>query len=221
MGLNLATADDYSQVLHSLRPVGPAMVVDDPLLLGLSAEFARIHNRLADLLQESDPRLTYELLTDWERAFGLPDACCGSEASYPARINALVARVRGAGTPTPQFFIDLAAAVGYTITITELVPHTVNSAVDYALYGEEIRFVWQVNSSLQTVTEFDVSDDVSMALAEWGNAILECVINAAKPAHTYVLFSYSDPVDLTPYMRITETGEIRITENYEARLVEY
>lgn len=221
MGVMTATAEDYSEVLHGLRPPGPAMAGEDAVLAGLAPEFARAHNRLADLVLESDPRTTYELLTEWERAFGLPDGCVDISDDLVARINALVARVRGAGSPTPQYFIDLAATVGYDITITELQPHTVDSPVDYPLYAEDIRYVWQVNSTLNTITYADVNSTVETPLASWGNSILECVITRAKPAHTHVQFSYSDPVDLEPYVRLTEDGEIRITEHYEARLTEY
>lgn len=191
MGVMTATADDYSHVLHGLRPSGPAIAGDDPVLQGLAAEFARAHNRLGDLLRDSDPRTTYELLTDWERAFGLPDACCGSSDDMQARINALVAKVFGAGSPTPQYFIDLAATVGYDITITELGPFRVTSPVTAALYGEEAVFVWQVNAALNTVAYFDMNSTVETPLARWGNSILECIINRAKPAHTFVIFSYS------------------------------
>ncbi len=185
-----ATADDYGQQLHALRPPGPAMVKQDEILDGLGEEFARAHNRLNDLLRESDPRTTYELLTDWENAAGLPDECCGSDATYEQRIVALVNRILGAGTPTPQYFIDLAARSGYVITITEFDPHTVESSVEDPLDPEEIVFVWQVNAPEETVTEITVESDVETALASWGNDILECIMNKAKPAHTFVQFSY-------------------------------
>lgn len=195
MGVITATADDYSHVLHDLRPVGPAVAGTDPVLQGLAAEYARAHNRLGDLLRESDPRTVYELLTEWERAFGLPDGCVDISDNLEARINALVARVRGAGSATPQYFIDLAATVGYEITITELTPHTVGSDVDYPLYGEEIRYVWQVNSLLNTTIYADVNSTVDTPLAAWGNSILECIINRSKPAHTFVQFIYFSEYD--------------------------
>ena len=218
MGVITAAAEDYSEVLHGLRPVGPAMAGEDVVLQGLAPEFSRAHNRLGDLLRESDPRTTYELLTEWERAFGLPDGCVDISDDLVARINALAARVRGAGSPTPQYFIDLAATVGYDITITELTPHTVNSAVNYPLYGEEIRYVWQVSSVLNTITYADVNSTVETPLASWGNSILECVITRAKPAHTHVQFSYTEYLD--EFVRVTEDGHYRVTENYEARIVE-
>lgn len=221
MGLNLATADDYSHVLHALRPVGPAMVVDDPLLLGLSAEFARLHNRLGDLLNESDPRTTNELRADWERAFGLPDTCCSSEQDIIARSAALITKVRGAGSPTPEYFIALAAELGYTITITELQPFTVSGPVNESLNPEAIRYVWQVHSAITSSTRFAVTSAVNDPLASWGNAILECVINRAKPAHTLVQFIYEDPLDGWPASaRETGGGDLRTTSDGYSRRVD-
>jgi uncharacterized protein YmfQ (DUF2313 family) len=186
-----ASGDDYSQVLHALRPQGPAMVGEDELLEGLAQEFARAHNRLNDLLRESDPRTTFDMLTDWERAAGLPDECCGAGASYEARISSLVNRILGAATPTPQYFIDLALRAGYVITITEFDPFTVGSTIDGPIYPEDIVFVWQVNAPEESVSYFTAISGVDSALAAWGNTVLECIMNRAKPAHTFVQFSYS------------------------------
>lgn len=191
MGVIAATANDYSEVLHALRPVGPAVAGEDALLQGLAPEFARLHNRLVDLLRESDARAANELLTDWERAFGLPDECCSVDVDLATRVALLVARVRGAGTPTAQYFVDLAALFGYTITVTELQPHTVSSPVNFPLYPDSIRFVWNVNSPLNVIQHSTVISPVNEPLSRWGNEILECLITRAKPAHTHVQFIYS------------------------------
>ena len=79
----------------------------------------------------------------------------------------------------------------YAITITEFQIHTVEDDVEHPLYDIAWAFVWQVNAVLNTITEITVEDSVEDPLASWGNALLECVINRLKPAHTDVLFSYS------------------------------
>ena len=79
--------------------------------------------RAADLLErESDPRSTIELLPDWERNWGLPDPCYTSPQSIDERQRALVMRMTMLGAQSRQFFIDVAAMLGYTITITEYRP---------------------------------------------------------------------------------------------------
>lgn len=195
MGL---TAEDYLRQLQALLPPGPAWQKDDAatltrLLRGLSDELARVDGRAWQLVEESDPRATAELFLDWERVAGLPDACAeafGGEQTMAQRRLALVAKLVTLGGQSPAYYIGVAAALGYAITITEFHAHSVNDDVDYPLYGAAWNFAWQVNAALNSVTELRVDMTVDDPLAAWGNALLECVIRRLKPAHTEVLFSY-------------------------------
>mgnify|MGYP001809569769 CR=1 FL=1 len=79
------TRDDYLAQLVALLPTGPAIPREPGgvllrLLEAPAAELARVDLRGAALLDEADPRATAELLTDWQRAFGLPDACSPFES---------------------------------------------------------------------------------------------------------------------------------------------
>lgn len=193
------TDSDYLQQLQALLPNGPAWPRDDEatltqLLSALSAELARVDGRAMTLIEEADPRTTAELFLDWERVAGLPDACAeafGGEQTLDQRRMSLVGKLVTLGGQSPAYFIGLAAAIGYAITITEFHAHTVNDDVDYAILGEAWNFAWQVNAALNTVTELTASSGVDEPLAAWGNALLECVINRVKPAHTIALFSYT------------------------------
>lgn len=192
-------ADDYLRQLQALLPPGPAWPRDDDatitrLLHGLAEELARVDGRARQLLEEADPRTTAELFTDWERVAGLPDACAvafGGEQTTAQRRAALVGRLTTLGGQTPAYFIGLAAALGYAITITEFSEHTVDDDVDNPLYDMAWSFAWQVNSALNTVTELTVDDTVDDPLAAWGNALLECVLRRVAPAHTIPIFSYT------------------------------
>ena len=64
--MNRISAGDYERQLLALRPPGPAWANDDPLLSGLAVGLARVHNRALDLIEEGDPRTTYEMLPAWE-----------------------------------------------------------------------------------------------------------------------------------------------------------
>lgn len=192
-------ADDYLRQLQALLPPGPAWPRDDDatitrLLHGLAEELARVDGRARQLLEEADPRTTAELFTDWERVAGLPDACAvafGGEQTTAQRRAALVGRLTTVGGQTPAYFIGLAAALGYAITITEFSEHTVDDDVDNPLYDVAWSFAWQVNAALDTVTELTVDDTVEDPLASWGNALLECVLRRVAPAHTIPIFSYT------------------------------
>lgn len=191
MGLTAATQQDYEGQLLALRPPGPAWPTEDDHLAAAAEECARVHNRAAALVAEADPRTTTELLSDWERVAGLPDACTGPLATLAERRAALVARLTSIGGQSRAYFIALAASLGYTITITEYRPYQVNDHVNDPLNSELWNFVWQVNAALDTVRRFNVKSGVNEPLATWGNALLECVIRRLAPAHTKVLFAYS------------------------------
>lgn len=191
------TADDYRSQLGVLLPKGPAWASDESSTLAhfidaWSQEFTRIHSRLDALIEDVDPRSTYELLPDYERLFGLPTDCmAGVNQAIEQRRNALVSQMISVGGQSRAYFIELAAAAGFAITITEFTPFTVGMTVVDPIYGENWWFAWQINASLNTVTHFLVTSGVNEALATWGNNLLECLINRYKPAHTITIFSYT------------------------------
>lgn len=190
------TTDDYLAQLQALLPHGPAWPRDagatlTRLLQAMADELARVDSRAAQLIDEADPRTTYELLADWERVAGLPDTCVTAAQTTAQRRAALHARLATLGGQGTAYFIALAASLGYTVTITEFRLHTVNDDVEHPLYGHPWQFAWQVNAPLNTVGTLSVTDTVADPLAWWGNELLECVIRRLKPAHTHTLFAYS------------------------------
>jgi uncharacterized protein YmfQ (DUF2313 family) len=191
-------ASAYARQLQQLLPRGAAWWLEpgttlSNLLQGLAEELARIDGRAATLIEEWDPRTTAELLDDWERVYGLPDPCVGSNPSTAQRRASLVAKVMGLGGQTPAYFVAIAAALGFSITITELSPHDVDDDVDAPLYGDEWAYAWQVNAPLSTVNEWSVDDTVDDPLAWWTNLVLECVLLELKPAHTVIVFQFGEP----------------------------
>jgi uncharacterized protein YmfQ (DUF2313 family) len=105
------------------------------------------------------------------------------------RSAALVSKLVTLGGQSPAYFIGLAAALGYAITITEFHAHTVCDDVNHPLYDLAWNFAWQVNGALATISQLSVTDPVGDPLASWGNVLLECVLTRLKPAHTIVLFN--------------------------------
>lgn len=190
---------DYLRQLQALLPPGPAWPADDEatltkLLAALSKELARVDGRAWQLIEEADPRTTAELFLDWERVAGLPDACVlafDDAQTVDQRRAALVGKLSTLGGQSPAYFIGLAAAIGYAVSITEYRAHTVNDDVEFPLFGEAWNFAWQVSAALNTVTDITVESTVEDPIAAWGNALLECVINRLKPAHTIAIFSYA------------------------------
>lgn len=148
--------------------------------------------RAQALLREMCPGTTSEMLADWERVLGLPDPCLPELGTMQERRAAALGKYIERGGQSRAYFIALAAALGYTVTITEFRPFQVGSSVvGDPLYGDDWRHAWRVDAPAVTIREFAVgSSAVGDPLRSWGNALLECSITKLKPAHTHVLFGY-------------------------------
>jgi uncharacterized protein YmfQ (DUF2313 family) len=198
MGAPILTADDFTNALLALLPSGKVWPRDldskvRAAMAGMSPTYARNLNSANGLLVDSFPLTTVQLLPEWEASLGLPDPCAGQSPTIEARRAQVVARFAGTGGQTKDFFIAYALALGYTITITEFAPFRVGfNAVGDPLYGPEWAYVWQINAPLNTIQWFRVSESaVGEPLAYWSNTVLECELNAVKPAHLVLIFSYS------------------------------
>jgi uncharacterized protein YmfQ (DUF2313 family) len=211
------SGDDYAQAFLQLLPRGQAWPRDPGTTLvltctGLSEYWGSVDGRAADLLEiESDPRTTIELITDWERNWGLPDPCLKNP---PAGLNerrlALVAKMTLLGAQSRAWFISVAAALGYTITITEYSPYMtgVSHCGDrsgiynpddptrkfWQLGAPEIRYYWTVHVNAAAFRKFFVASSqtgIDRLLAILGPEDLECILNRWKPAHTYIVYDLS------------------------------
>jgi uncharacterized protein YmfQ (DUF2313 family) len=226
------TGDDYAHAMQALLPQGQAWPrfyesVLMKTVRGLTGIWGDFELRASTLLEvESDPRTTVELLPDWERNWGLPDPCYTGPLTIHDRQIALVLRMTMIGGQSRAFFIGVATFLGYTITITEYAPFMVgisnlgdtrtppldpNPLVgDYRWYigPPEMRFYWTVHVTGARLTWFratqgqlGVDHHLEIGLAE----DLECLLDRWKPAHTDIVFDYSnigghtdDPMAGTP-----------------------
>jgi uncharacterized protein YmfQ (DUF2313 family) len=186
------TADDYAIQLRALLPPGPAWDGVEDLLSGFAQELARIDGRAWTLIGEIDPSTTTELLAEWEQVAGLPESCSADVVlTVPQRRAALVIKLTHTGGASRQFFIDLSASAGYTITIEEFYQFRVGMAVGNPLNGDGWAYAWRINSAAVTVTAFATGKNrVGQPLRSWADPRLECLINTHKPAHTVTIFAY-------------------------------
>lgn len=173
--------DHYKQQLLALLPTGLAWprIGDDnnftALLDAEAEELARVDARAHELIEEAFPNTTIELLPDWERVAALPDVCTGELGTLQQRHNALMGVLTTKRRLSRQFYIDMAARIGFDITITELPNYT-----------------WQINAALDVNAVYFRVDQSTIgdALVSSLNNLLECVMNKLKPAHTIVTFTY-------------------------------
>src|SRR4030065_700879 len=97
----------YTALLQGLLPACPAWRREGNTVMGavleaLAQEVARLDARAAQLFTETDPRLSYELLPDFERIAGLPDECTGALSTLEERRAALMARLARPGQGPPR-----------------------------------------------------------------------------------------------------------------------
>lgn len=191
--------EEYTQLLKDLLPPGQAFPREpgtnmERVLLGLAPELSRIEARGDRLAVEANPAGSVELLTDWERAAGLPDKCSGElESTLQGRRQAVLAKLASVGGQSKAYFIEVARQLGYEITISEFHPFRagLSTAGDALTNGPEWAHTWRVNSRDTAIISFRAGlSAAGEPLRSWGNSALECKINQLKPAHTLALFGY-------------------------------
>ncbi|MEG3640433.1 YmfQ family protein [Magnetococcus sp. PR-3] len=199
MALTSHALNAYQQLLVALLPQGQAWATDDPnsnlnqLLSALAPELTRIGARVEDLKREMDPRTTIEMLPDWEQAYGLPD--CVVATSVSMRRSMLLARVVAEvwqGVIDAAFIVHIAAVAGYTVQVEESVLSRCDQAVcGDALIADAGVAEFSVHASeytyRQAIAGEACCDD---RIEDWGNEVLECVIQWITPAHLTPLFFY-------------------------------
>jgi uncharacterized protein YmfQ (DUF2313 family) len=191
-------ADDFTSAAQNGLPTGDAWPREpNNLALLMSASAGRqaaVHAAATNLSElESDPRYTVVLLPIWEAAFGLPDPCLPADATIVQRQNALVARIAATGGMNGSDYIQLASSLGFDITITNFRSFVMGiSMMGDSILGENVAFLWQVNAPEDGTMAYFIMGRSVMGEPLWveQNAVLECVINREKPAHTQVIFNY-------------------------------
>ncbi len=197
-GLVVATQDDYAQGLNGLLPQGEVWAIEAGSVLAavmraLAAEMSRLDARAAQLLAETDPATTTELLGDWERVVGLPDPCVTLGQTVAERRAALEGRLTSVGGQSKLFFVQLAARLGYAVTVDEFASAGAATSAGISFTGDGWAHTWRVNVPATVgITPFRVgSGAVGEPLRAWSNEVLECQFNRLKPAHTNLLFAYA------------------------------
>lgn len=165
------------------------------MLEPFALELERFSQTFVDLMKESVPGLSTDsgLLTDWERIAGLPDSCsplADTESQRQQVVhNKIFAKYPGL---TEQFFLDYAAGLNMTVTITQ------------DPVGDVFRTSHKDDSSIQRVTHMPTGDidgsrlNSSLSVYSFkvevdtdpdGNQdILECIFNKFKPAFSQMTF---------------------------------
>jgi len=159
------------------------------LLKAFAEELERFYLFTVTLINEAIPGLSRDLLSEWEEDLGLPDLCsplAGTDEERAAIAHAkYYSKYDG---QSKQFYIDYAADLGATITVTDYAGAGAVFRVDYSrvdrtplegidgarLRSKSSRFKWIVN------------------VYNTGNVSLEylqCNFEKLKPAHTVIIWN--------------------------------
>lgn len=211
------SATNYLRLLQSLLPKGLIWNRQEGstltnLLLAMSDELARIDARSDVLLTESDPRTTNELLTDWEKEYGLPDDCFAPGQSVNQRKNNVFSRLITVGQQNKEYFIELAAALGFTVTITEFRPFWMGIGAMGDGVGEVVNiFHWQINFLVVDGGGFSNGFGTGFNVSANDLDAMKCYLTKLKPAHTVLLFKQIGPefgIGFGPGFDSVESGEL-------------
>ena len=174
-----ASNTDYVRTLYQLYPRGLIWSRDTTrrfyaFVQGIADELVRVHNSASDLVDESDPQTTTDLVDDWERVLGLPEPPGFAPTAIADRRDAIVGKLAAFGGQSADYFEFLGEQQGdASVTVTEPItgwPH-----------------VWQVASDEITPFRADISaaDDPLTGFTDLGERV-RFMLEKYKPAHTRI-----------------------------------
>ncbi|MCO6512851.1 MAG: YmfQ family protein [Snodgrassella sp.] len=151
-----------------------------------------IQNAARRKLGVIDPRTSGNYIARWEELLNLDS----SGKNGQQRILAVITKINETGGLSIPYFMQMAASIGYDITITEPQPFRagVNRAGD-KLAREDIMWVWWVNirNADSRATRFRAGmSTAGDRLTAYGDVIIESVLKELKPAFTDIRFTYKD-----------------------------
>lgn len=202
-------ATSYLRLLQALLPKGWAWNRDNDSVLtevlqAQADELARVDQRSENLLAERDTRLTSELLVEHETDLGLPDTCSDENETIQERRRIAHAKLITLGQQNPAYFIELATAFGWTVTVTEYTPFWCGLGDSGDPCGDqETIFYWKVTidyGGIDIVYFLSGNSESGDSLAVIpGTESLMCMLSKYKPGHTTLIFDYIGPDYSTAY----------------------
>ena len=167
-----------------------------PLELGATGQAdLALEGRRLDLSADSADRLLLEMYPDsaadivaWERLLGTtPEA----DAMRVERMTEVLFRIRSLGRLDRAFYIEIAAILGVTITITELRPLMANWAqAGQVVMANLVRWIWEVTITGGADRYASAGGTAAGEPLSWSRDLihLQAIFNDLKPAHTFVVF---------------------------------
>ena len=205
--------DKYRDLLQNLLPFGRLWTpAEQPnfraFLTTIATELCRVDGRARDLLKEADPRITSELLSDWENLLGLPDECSPKNQTDDERRAQVVQKYANVGGLSASFYEELILNLGFVVTVENRLNFIVGRGrAGDALYnyfnetleaGEEIgplkvvgwRYVFNVEMPASSVEVLEAGEEIGVPLVQFTNELVRCTMQKLKLAHSQVTFTF-------------------------------
>ena len=171
-------------ILADLLPRGPVWDRRQgflgALLAGLNEVVIEVYNRMLDLIDESDPRTTSELLGEWLTAFGLPEQGQTLPTTEEGQRALLVGKVTAQGGQSRDYSIQVVRTIldddAAVVTITERPYGPVFSAW--------VSDAWDDVVGTPLMHHWWVTVPIADTDPRWD--AIERVLALTKPAHTVV-----------------------------------
>jgi hypothetical protein len=190
------TLEEHARVLGQYLPndrlfAGKNIDNDDlrNLLLGLGGEPQRV-DELFQVVWDNTNILTTNdeaFMSKWESAVGIPDECFSVAEDFEERRNNVLIKLRSLNLLTNQDFVDLAALLGFTVTITPLSEQLFPPYdVPFIPVGARSRFVAVVKGEDLEDTNFPPYA-VPFTPTEV-NSIVRCLFDILKPANVIYVY---------------------------------
>jgi len=191
------TQADFLAAFQALLPTGPVWPRDpdavltqtlDALMPTPLAQF----NRATNLLIDAFPATAVELLPEWESTLGLPDCCSPANPTLEQLRGAIIAKLIASGGQSVPYFTAVAAALGYTVTVTEFWPYEADMQCELPCASDAWAFAWRVNAPSVVISYFAVDNSFADdPLETWDSAELVCRLSQLAPAHTQLFFQFA------------------------------
>lgn len=192
------TQQAWTSSLQALLPPGQAFSREPDSNVGkliavIAAMLLAAQIWLEDLLVQSDPRRATNMLSDWERMLGLPDAWTPAGMQTVDRQQAAFGRLTEVGGQSRPYYVDLAARNGEPgCTISQFRPMNCNSNCNSALHSPQDIFTWRVNIPHPPLELRlgNCNSNCNSALQMYKPSVIEFLFNRRKRADTLVVFTY-------------------------------
>ncbi|MFZ9921987.1 MAG: putative phage tail protein [Candidatus Nanopelagicaceae bacterium] len=211
----------YKNLLNELIPQGLAWNPNpdsnlQKLISGESIEFARLEEEALRVLREINPYTTTELISEWvDIALG-DHRCEGLSSSAEELKRAILARLISLGGSDRIYFQEVAKAAGFLVKVSDGFQQfrAGRDRCQDRVLANGFAYTWNVRARTNTLSFFRAGlSRASDRLIYFSNALLECVMNQVKPAHTSIIFSYEDVVqniDGSLYVDVAMVGAISL-----------